>query len=397
MSHVAKWLRFKEGGDMSIRKRGWTTSSGKKREAFVVDYRDAKGNRTLKTFATEKEARQFRGQVEQPGHKHVAARATPTVREAAERYLAAVEHGARRKATEPIEPATLRQYRYHVQQWIVPQFGDERIGALTEVMVQRFRDALLRKLSRGMARKVMATLKAIMVEERCQGEALDVTVGKDSKRHKEPAAIPSRSEIKAMMSVLEDKPLRSRALISTALHTGMRPSELRGLPWSAVDLKRGTIKVVQRADEGGRIGSPKSAAGRRVIDIPSSLMALLRVWKMASEHDLVFANGVGNVESLANITNRVWVPLMKAAGVKRYRLYALRHYHASALIDDGANAKEVQVEMGHADIKETFDTYGHLFQDDDAQQRRKDRAERIAIQTQHEAQHGRRKARVPAI
>lgn len=45
--------------------------------------------------------------------------------------------------------------------------------------------------------------------------------------------------------------------------------------------------------------------------------------------------------------------------------------------------KEVQVELGHEDIKLVFDTYGHLFHDDDAKQRRKDRAERLARQTQH--------------
>ena len=187
-------------------------------------------------------------------------------------------------------------------------------------------------------------------------------------------------------------------LVATAVHTGMRPSELRGLPWSAVDLKRGTIKVTQRADESGKIGSPKSAAARRVIDIPPSLVSLLKQWKMASTHDLVFANGSGNVESLANITNRCWRPLLQAAGIRAaYKLYALRHWHASALIHDGANPKEVQVEMGHSDISVTFDVYGHLFHDDDAQQRRRDRAERLDMFMRHAARHAGEKGQKSAI
>jgi integrase len=171
------------------------------------------------------------------------------------------------------------------------------------------------------------------------------------------------------------------------VNTGTRPSELRGLPWSAVDLKNDTITVTQRADENGTIGSPKSAAARRVIDIPSSLVSLLRELKVSNHHELVFANGKGNAESLANITNRCWNPLLKAAGVRKHKLYALRHYRASALIHDGANPKEVQTEMGHEDIKLTFDTYGHLFSDDDAKHRRKDRAERLASWTQHVTRH----------
>ena len=66
----------------------------------------------------------------------------------------------------------------------------------------------------------------------------------------------------------------------------------------------------------------------------------------------------GQVQSLANIHNRCWRPLLNAAGIRsEYKLYALRHYHASALIDDGANPKEVQVEMGHSAISVTFDVY----------------------------------------
>ena len=96
----------------------------------------------------------------------------------------------------------------------------------------------------------------------------------------------------------------------------------------------------------------------------------------------------GQSESLANIHNRCWVPLRSAAGINAdYKLYALRHYHASALIDDGANPKEIQVEMGHSSIAVTFDIYGHLFHDEEASQRRKDRAERLERFLRHETRH----------
>jgi integrase len=48
------------------------------------------------------------------------------------------------------------------------------------------------------------------------------------------------------------------------------------------------------------------------------------------------------------------------------------------LIDDGANPKEVMVEMGHSNIAMTYDLYGHLFTDEDADTRRAQRAERLA-------------------
>jgi integrase len=48
------------------------------------------------------------------------------------------------------------------------------------------------------------------------------------------------------------------------------------------------------------------------------------------------------------------------------------------LIEDGANPKEVMVEMGHSRIAMTYDLYGHLFTDEDADTRRAERAERLA-------------------
>jgi len=41
---------------------------------------------------------------------------------------------------------------------------------------------------------------------------------------------------------------RHRPLIVTAIFTGMRISELRGLTWACVDFERGVIAVRQRAD-----------------------------------------------------------------------------------------------------------------------------------------------------
>jgi integrase len=50
-------------------------------------------------------------------------------------------------------------------------------------------------------------------------------------------------------------------------------------------------------------------------------------------------------------------------------MHALRHACASLWIEQGMNPKRIQVLMGHATIKMTYDVYGHLFQDVGADQR----------------------------
>jgi integrase len=59
---------------------------------------------------------------------------------------------------------------------------------------------------------------------------------------------------------------RWRPLVVTAIFTGLRASELRGLRWDDVDLDKAELTVRQRADRWGSIGSPKSDAGKR--DVP---------------------------------------------------------------------------------------------------------------------------------
>jgi hypothetical protein len=47
------------------------------------------------------------------------------------------------------------------------------------------------------------------------------------------------------------------------------------------------------------------------------------------------------------------------------RFYDLRHAHASLLIAEGVHPKKIAERLGHASIKLTMDTYGHLFDGSD--------------------------------
>ncbi|TWI05149.1 phage integrase family protein [Bradyrhizobium daqingense] len=60
-------------------------------------------------------------------------------------------------------------------------------------------------------------------------------------------------------------------------------------------------------------------------------------------------------------------PKMVVAG--KYGMHSLRHACASLWIENGHNPKQIQRLMGHSSIKVTFDVYGHLFADAEADQR----------------------------
>jgi integrase len=184
--------------------------------------------------------------------------------------------------------------------------------------------------------------------------------------------IPAPGEIRKIIAHLDG---RWRPLILTAIFTGLRASELRGLRWADVDLKRNEIHVRQRADYYRKIGALKSEAGERTIPLAPMLLNTLREWKLVcpkGELGLVFPNGIGRIESHANIVNRGLIPVhivaVTTAGKAKYPgLHALRHFYASWCINrrvDGGlelPLKLVQARLGHASVQITADRYGHLF------------------------------------
>lgn len=279
------------------------------------------------------------------------------------------------------ERSTVRPYERHVKLHILPVLGDHKLSRLTTPLVERFKTDLLQTRSRAMTRKVLGSLKMMIGEAIRQGyiaQNVASPVKLDGRtRDRERIAVPSKAEINAILAAADG---RWRPLLVTAIFTGLRASELRGLRWSDIDVRANTLTVAQRADQWGIIGSPKSDAGRRTVPLPPIAVAALKEWRPVcprGDADLVFPNGAGRVESHSNIVNRGFDPTQLAAGISeptgavdeegkpvvaaKYGFHALRHFYASWIIEQGFTPKRIQALLGHASIQMTYDTYGHLF------------------------------------
>jgi integrase len=361
---------------MAIRKRSWISGKGEQ-TAWVVDYKDQKGKRRLKTFAKQKHAKAWwEGQAayEVKQGTHTPASASITVAQAAENWI-------KRAELEGRERSTIVQKRQHVELHINPLIGNLKLSELTAPGMEGVKDKLLDKLSRPTAKKVMTSIKGILSEAQRRGHvaqnvAQNVSIKMDGRHKRKLRAgvdIPSREEIQKILHALEG---RWRPVLVTAIFTGLRASELRGLIWENVDFEARVIHVRQRADKWGAIGSPKSEAGDRAVPMSPMVLNVLREWKLEcpkSELGLVFPTGPGKVEYHSNIYQRGFAPVQVKAGVvteggkPKYGIHALRHFYASWLINrkrDGGlelPAKKVQERLGHSTITMTLDIYGHLF------------------------------------
>ncbi len=360
----------------TVRKRKWT-HGGQERTAWIADYFDQSGKRRQKTFNTKKAARNWLEDARQEikAGRHTADSVSVTVYQAGLRWLEQCER-------DGLERSTIKQRAEHLNLHIAGPdvgIGGVKLSQLTAPAVKdwtgRLRDG---GRSRAMVQKALTSLKTMISEAQASGlvaqnVAREVRL-KANGRHKREVAIPTKDDLRAMLA--QDSG-RWRPLIVTAIFTGMRASELRGLTWEHVDFDKGVIRVRQRADRWGTMGPLKSKAARRDIPLAPTVVNTLKEWKLAcpsSSLDLVFPNGHGNVESNANIRNRGFIPLLRACGIvdgdgkPHYTFHALRHAAASLFIEQGWAPKRVQAILGHASVTMTLDVYGHLFPDPEGDQ-----------------------------
>ncbi|CEF48903.1 unnamed protein product [uncultured bacterium] len=369
---------------MSVRKRTWKSPSGEMREAWVVDYVDQQGDRHLKTFTKKRDADAHHaivGTAVRTG-VHTADSKSITVAKAAELWLESCEAAG-------LERATLVAYRQVADLHISPILGALRLSQLTVPVVRGFEDRLRRDgRSAVMVRRARRLLGGILADAQERGlVAQNVVYSLRKNRHSRRADgngkikigvdIPAPTEMRAIVGSLDIAAGRYRPLLLTAIFTGLRSSELRGLRWCDVDLKRGELHVRQRADRYGKIGRPKSEAGERTVPLPPMVVATLREHRLVcprNDQDIVFSNSRGGIEHRNIVVRLGFHPAQIAAGVvdqhggAKYKgLHALRHFYASWCINrrvDGGlelPLKLVQVRLGHASIQMTADTYGHLF------------------------------------
>src|SRR5207302_1183457 len=112
-----------------------------------------------------------------------------------------------------------------------------------------------------------------------QTDGLEPSTLRQYRKHLEVGVdIPTKDEIRAMLAAAEGW---FRPLFVTAVFTGLRASELRGLRWLDVDPDGAELTVRQRADRWGTIGSPKSDAGKRSIPLAPMVVNALKEWSLA--------------------------------------------------------------------------------------------------------------------
>lgn len=187
-------------------------------------------------------------------------------------------------------------------------------------------------------------------------------------------------------------------------YTGFRIGETLGLTWDDIDLENRKIsinKIIYYNDDTKLwyFGTPKTPTSTRTIEIGTTLLNILKKYKTDQlQNKLKYGCHYTCVyEGIEIINNKKYRPLYSlkanipagtlkkvemvctkedgeivtpnsfkyASKVINYGLgitfnyHSLRHTHATTLIENGAEIKDVQIRLGHANIETTYNTYVH--------------------------------------
>ncbi len=177
-------------------------------------------------------------------------------------------------------------------------------------------------------------------------------------------------------AVLGDaKKSRAWAVLVLIAMTGLRRGEALALTWADVDFDGGVLQVRRTLSRlGGELvaTSPKTPKSRRMLPMSEPVVRLLKEHKAnqaaerlrAGRHwqanDFVFATEFGAAVDPRNILRAVSRSAARVGIEHPVGVHSLRHSAATAMLEAGVNLKAVSDLLGHADIRMTANTYGHV-------------------------------------
>lgn len=290
-----------------------------------------------------------------------------TFAEAAEKWLAQQHH---------LRARTRAGYDGCLRRHVLPRIGRRRVCDVTVDDVAAIVVALRRKgLSGSYIKNALKPVSGIMqwAVRRGHAQANPVAQLERSERpqvERREMRVLEPDEVRRLLEAASDK---WRPILTVAVFTGMRLSEILGLRWQDVDFDRKVLRVRFQLGRDGGLVEPKTRAAVRDVAVPAFLVKLLAEHRLASGpvglSDFVFRTRTGKAEHWRNCTRRGFGEALERAGIDvthkpRPRFHDLRHAAASMWISEGLPVTWVSRQLGHANPAVTLTVYARLFDEE---------------------------------
>lgn len=257
-------------------------------------------------------------------------------------------------AAPNLKPSQQRNVGYILNGVLIPHFGKMRLPEISARTIEQYKAVKRRE---GIANKTIKNHLSVL--NRCLTCAYEwhVLDGQPPKI-KWPKCDPTEmdflsfDECELLLSGTEGIDYE---MILTAVRTGLRQGELKGLQWSSIDWTNRSLTVRHSLDDNARIlVAPKS---NRIRHIPIDADVYEMLFRRKKSTGYVFTED-GEPFTHKLVTSRLR-RVCEQTGLRRIGWHTLRHTFASHLAMKGVPITVVKTLMGHSDIKTTM-KYSHL-------------------------------------
>jgi integrase len=263
-------------------------------------------------------------------------------------------------------PSTMQAYRDRLDRQVLPALGNVRVREVTVGLLDRHLAAVRASHGPALAKMTRSVISG-MCGLACRHDAMKSNPCKDvaripSQPRKAPRSL-TVDEVKAVRAWLtEDEKARARdlpELVAFMVATGLRIGEACAVSWPDLDLDAGTVTVsgtvLRVRGQGLVVSRPKSAAGERVLELPSWCVTLLR--RRGPSSGPVFPAPRSRKLRDPNNTRRALREAFRAMGMPGVTSHAFRKTVATLMDEAGLSARSAADQLGHAKPSITQDVY----------------------------------------
>jgi len=232
---------------------------------------------------------------------------------------------------------------FHIKK-LCSYFGHRFLYDITPIMIERFKNHRREKVSAATVNRELACLSNIFTKA-IEWDKIDTNPVHKVKFLKEPKGrlrYLEKEEIQKLLNVASNY---LRPILILALNTGMRRSEILGLKWHNVDIRKGIIYLLDTKNNENREVPLNDLVKKTLIKIPKH-----------PDSPYIFCKKDGRpIKDVRKSFNAA----LKKVGITNFRFHDLRHTFASQLAMAGIDLNTIRELMGHKSLAMTL-RYSHL-------------------------------------
>ncbi|MFL2078743.1 tyrosine-type recombinase/integrase [Marinilactibacillus psychrotolerans] len=294
-----------------------------------------------------------------------------------------------KRYSETVKDSTLRKTKEAFTNHILPEIGSLNIDKISKYQLEKLAKRLI---SKGLSKYelfmnyVGKVFSYAVHRELIKDNPITKTyVPKPKRKQKKETPFFDKQELHEFVECAYKYGYGAKwgSLFHFISYTGCRVGEACALRWSDIDMNTSEVtlsKTLATAwnDKGNTTlvehDTTKNGEHRTIALDPLTIRKM-KEWKAQQAKDylklgyntlnpdqLVFPNET-NTWLSPNVVHSTMSRLTKKFNLKHVTPHGLRHSHCSLLFEANASIKQVQVRLGHNDVKTTMDVYAHVTKD----------------------------------